>query len=67
MVSSPSSQQRTGRMYYILKERRIIKHFAVIAEEVLRKWDKARKIKTKLKKKAFLKIVKEIFRCGKEL
>jgi len=42
-------------MYYILKERRIIKHFAVIAEEVLRKWDQARKIKQNSKKTAFLK------------
>jgi hypothetical protein len=34
-VSSPSSQRRTGRMYYILKERRIIKRFAVTAEEMI--------------------------------
>gem|GEM_PF-4555475 len=51
-------------MYYILKERRIIKHFAVIAEEVIRTWDTARKIKQNSKITAFLKIVKEIFRCG---
>jgi hypothetical protein len=42
-------------MYYILKERRIIKHFAVIAEEVLRKWDQAKKIKQNSKKNSLLK------------
>jgi hypothetical protein len=42
-------------MYYILKERRIIKHFAVIVEDVLRKWDEAGKIKQNSKKTAFLK------------
>jgi hypothetical protein len=35
IVSSPSSQRRTGRMYYILKERRIIKRFAITAEEMI--------------------------------
>jgi hypothetical protein len=35
MVSSPYSQQRTGRMYYILKEGRIIKHFAVVPEDLV--------------------------------
>jgi hypothetical protein len=38
-------------MYYILKERRIIKHFAVIAEEVLREWDQVRAKKQSFKKK----------------
>jgi len=42
-------------MYYILKERRIIKHFAVIAEEVLRKWDQARKITQNSKKNSLFK------------
>jgi len=42
-------------MYYILKERRIIKHFPVIAEEVLRKWDQVRKITQNSKKNSLFK------------
>jgi hypothetical protein len=34
-VLSPILPERTGRMYYILKERRIIKRFAVTAEEIV--------------------------------
>jgi hypothetical protein len=32
-IAPPSSQRRIGRMYYILKERRIIKHFAGYRQE----------------------------------
>jgi hypothetical protein len=48
-------------MYYILKERRIIKHFAVIAEEVLREWDQEGQKNKIQKKTAFLKNRKGAF------
>jgi hypothetical protein len=47
-------------MYYILKERWIIKHFAVIPEALLSEWDTIR-AKPKFPKTAFMDIVEEFF------
>jgi len=60
LVSSPSSQQRTVRMYYILKERWIIKHFAVIHEELMSEWDHIRG-KTKLPKNSLYEYRERVF------